>query len=650
MSVKTFAAIDVGSFELTMKIFDFSGKNTMREIDCIRQRIDLGSDTYANGKISNEKMDDLCHTLKEFAQIMESYKVIAYKAYGTSAIRETENTLILQDQIEQRTGIRVEILSNSEQRFLDYKSIASKGETFRRIIEEKTAILDIGGGSIQISLFDKDTLVSTQNLRLGVLRLQELLNHLNAGSTQMEQLVDELATAQLDDYKKLYLKDREIKNIIIVDDYLSPWAVRKAHERGDGNAMVDSKAFDQLMEALRARGTTELAKRMDIAEEKVPLVYISAVLTKRIAELMGAALIWAPGVTLCDGIAYEYAEQNKLLRGEHDFAEDIIACAMNISKRYNGSTRRADTLEYITTTIFDSMKKVHGMGQRERLYLRLAAILHDCGKYISMINIGEASYDIIMATEMIGLSHMEREIVANVVRFNHSNFVYYGQAQDRPQGLDKPDISTLNLEKGEVVIEEICPGTDEVTVRGKLGYAILYHTRESGSSLVLLGGALPFEERIRMEGVLPSDTVTVEGTVEDFTVNMINSRKLSLQALILLSARIEEIYDEELPVGIQGEDTEAGVEYRIAPMEVTQLAICKNDIFRKKEEIPLPSSYPNIYQILWSNISLRDVEFKPQEEKLAIQGDIQIFVLYEAEGEDRAIRSYETTLPLNGSL
>lgn len=443
MSVKTFAAIDVGSFELTMKIFDLSGKNTMREIDCIRQRIDLGSDTYAHGKISNEKIDDLCHTLKEFAQIMESYKVTAYKAYGTSAIRETENTLILQDQIEQRTGIWVETLSNSEQRFLDYKSIASKGETFRRIIEEKTAILDIGGGSIQISLFDKDTLVSTQNLRLGVLRLQELLNHLNAGSTQMERLVDELATAQLDDYKKLYLKDREIKNIIIVDDYLSPWAVRKAHERGEVNAVVDRKAFSQLMEALRTKGTTELAKRMDIAEEKVPLVYISAILTRRIAELMGAELVWAPGVTLCDGIAYEYAEQNKMFRGEHDFAEDIIACALNISKRYNGSSKRADTLEHITTTIFDSMKKVHGMGQRERLYLRRAAILHDCGKYISLLNVGEASYDIIMATEMIGLSHMEREIVANVVRFNHSDFVYYGQAQERPMGLDKASYLTV---------------------------------------------------------------------------------------------------------------------------------------------------------------------------------------------------------------
>jgi len=77
--------------------------------------------------------------------------------------------------------------------------------------------------------------------------------------------------------------------------------------------------------------------------------------------------------------------------------------------------------------IFDSMKKVHGLGKRERLYLQIAAILHDCGKYISLVNIGETSYNIIMATEMIGLSHMEREIVASVVRFNHSEFTYYGQ-------------------------------------------------------------------------------------------------------------------------------------------------------------------------------------------------------------------------------
>ena len=235
-------------------------------------------------------------------------------------------------------------------------------------------------------------------------------------------------------------------------------------------------------------------------------------------------------------------------------------------------------------------------------------------------------------------------------RVKRSTVMQFTMEEDLNLPEDKPDISTLNLEKGEIVIEEIRPGTDEVTVRGKLGYAILYHTQEAGSSLILLSGALPFEEKIHMEGTRPSDTVAVDGTVEDFTVNMINSRKLNLQALLCLTARIEEIYDEELPVGIQGDSAGDGVEYRIAPMEVTQLAICKNDIFRKKEEIPLPSSYPNVYQILWSNVSLRDVEMKPQEENISIRGDIQIFVLYEAEGEERSIRSYETTIPLDGTL
>ncbi len=428
MSVRTFAAIDVGSYELTMKIFEFSGKDTMREIDCISKRLDLGSDTFARGKISNEKMDELCRTLKDFSDIMKTYRVRDYKAYGTSAIRETENTTIVQDQIAQRTGIWVEVLGNAEQRFLDYKSVASKGESFRKIIEGKTAILDIGGGSIQLSLFDNDTLVSTQNLRLGVLRLQDYLNRFEVKGSQTEELINEMAMARLDTYKRLYLKDREIRNLIVVDDYISPWAVRK-RETGDKKEFLEVADFERLFEVLHERNPVQIARAMAISEERIPLVFISAVLIKYIAELMGIQRIWVPGVTLCDGIAYEYAEKIKMFRGEHDFEEDIIACAANISKRYMGSRKRSDVLENFTTIIFDSMRRVHGLGKRERLYLRLAVILHECGKYISLVDIGETSFQIVMSTEIIGISRQEREIVANVVRFNHSRFVYDGQQE-----------------------------------------------------------------------------------------------------------------------------------------------------------------------------------------------------------------------------
>lgn len=272
-----------------------------------------------------------------------------------------------------------------------------------------------------------------------MLRIQELISSLKVSPAKLEQLVDELVSAQLLDYKKLYLKDRTIQSIIVVDDYVAAWAAKKTK---GSNETLKPSSFDEIFEMLRTKSRMESAKAMDIPEERVPLVYISAILIRRIVDLMGASKIWVPGVTLCDGITYEYGEHIKMFQKEHDFEQDILACAMNISKRYQGSRKRAQTLENISTTIFDSMKKVHGMGQRERLYLCLAAILHDCGKYISLVNIGETSYDIIMATEIIGLSHREREMVASIVRFNHSDFTY-GDTYTGKRGADEATYLTV---------------------------------------------------------------------------------------------------------------------------------------------------------------------------------------------------------------
>ena len=421
MAVKTFAAIDVGSYELSMKIFEVSKARGIHEIDHIRHSIDMGTETYITGKLGYERAEELCRILGEFRDIMKSYQVETYKAYGTSAIREMKNKAILLDQVEQRTGIKIDVLSNSEQRFLDYKSIAFQGEEFLKIIENPTAIVDIGGGSIQISLFDKDILVSTQNMKLGVLRLRERLQHLEASFGKYESLVEEMVESQMDVYKKLYLKERQIKNIIVVDDYISALV----RTRGNGNQFADEKVMERYAGLTKTKSLSEIAKMFRMPEEDMPLLYISMVLLRSIMNSMGAELIWAPGVTLCDGIAYEYGEKNKIVAADHDFEKDIIACAQNVSKRYRGNRKRGETLEQIALNIFDSTRKIHGLEKRERLLLQLSTILHDCGKYISMVNLGECSYSIIIATEIIGLSHLEREIVANVVKYNHLEFDYY---------------------------------------------------------------------------------------------------------------------------------------------------------------------------------------------------------------------------------
>ena len=419
---KVFAAIDVGSYEICMKIFELSAKWGMKEIDCLRHKVELGTQTYKTGKIDGSSVEELIKVLKDFSMVMSTYKVDDYVAYGTSAIREMKNSRILLNQIKVKTGIEIQQLSNAEQRFLDYKSVAAKMGDFIEAMETDTAIVDIGGGSIQISLFENNTLITTQNLKLGVLRLWENMKMLNAKTSSFEELIEELCLNQLQVFQKLYLKEKLIPNLIIVDDYLAP-VLKK--ELKDGNDHMTSEEFSDFLKSLRNMPVREMAKQFHIGEDQAILLYICAMLTHNIESIMQSKFLYTPGVTLTDGIAYEYAEKEKFIKPAHDFEQDIIVCAKNISKRYMGSKKRAETLEQITLTIFDSMKKQHGLGARERLLLQIAAILHDCGKYISLVDLAECSYHIIKSTEMIGLSEMEREIVANVVKYNHSDFPYY---------------------------------------------------------------------------------------------------------------------------------------------------------------------------------------------------------------------------------
>ena len=107
MAVHLFAAIDVGSFELEMGIYETTSRNELREIDHLRHVISLGRDTYHTGKISYHLVDEMCQVLEEFAQVMKTYQVEDYRAYATSAMREAKNSQIILEQIRVRTGIQV---------------------------------------------------------------------------------------------------------------------------------------------------------------------------------------------------------------------------------------------------------------------------------------------------------------------------------------------------------------------------------------------------------------------------------------------------------------------------------------------------------------------------------------------------------------
>lgn len=420
--VRTFAAIDVGSFELELGIYEISAKNSVRAIDHVKHMIALGKDSYNNGKISYSLVEELCLVLEDFSRIMKGYQVEGYRAYAASAMREARNSQIVLDQIRVRTGIDIKVISNSEQRFIRYKAIAAKDAEFQKTIQKGTAIVDVGFGSMQISLFDKDSLVSTQNLPLGVLRLRELLSHVRTSAQVQYDLMEELVDNELITFRKMYLKDRETVNLIGIGDPILTLYHRT--EAGKKKDRITAEEYRQFFDKLKNMTADQLEDTFHVNKEYASVLVPAAIIFKQVLEVTGAETIWVPGIHMTDAIAAEYAEDKKILKFNHNFANDIIVTSRNMARRYKCHMAHVQVVEKLALNIFDSLKKIHGMKARERLLLQIAANLHSCGKFVSMKNATDCAYNIIMATEIIGLSHLEREIVANVVRYHIQEFRY----------------------------------------------------------------------------------------------------------------------------------------------------------------------------------------------------------------------------------
>ena len=418
MASTTFAAIDVGSNELTMKIYELSKQKGIRELNYVRHKLSLGTETYTKGFISYQTIDEICNTLNDFKRIMADFGVDNCQAYATSALREASNCIVIIDQIKIQTGFKVIALSNSEARFLYFKAMVSREPSFEELIQEGTLVVDIGAGSIQLSLFDKSKLQLTQNLLLGSSRIQELLQAMQEEAYDFRALINEYIEKDLVIFKRLNPQLIDVKHIVTVGEMIPEtyYQIKKIRPEFDG--LLQKKWLSK----------NKLAK--ELLGSKARLLLPTVLLCQKISSLIECNDIHLTDLHLCDGIVAEYAERKLRITSGHDFTEDILSASINIANKYRVDLEHVKNVQVLALQIFDRIRKLHGLGKRERLLLQIGVILHSCGAYINETQSRECSYRIIMSTEIIGISHKERVIVANMVRYNDASFPRYEDIDD----------------------------------------------------------------------------------------------------------------------------------------------------------------------------------------------------------------------------
>lgn len=214
------------------------------------------------------------------------------------------------------------------------------------------------------------------------------------------------------------------------------------------------------------------------------------------------------------------------------------------------------------------------------------------------------------------------------------------------------DIAQVILEAGEIQLDPVKSQNEKVTVRGKLDFHVLYRKEEGG--LQTLGGLIPFEETINVPGLEEKDYVGVSWQLEDLDAGVINSRKLSIKAIVTLEVKVEALFDTEAAVSLGNVMDEGTVPPQLETLtktiDVAAIALRRKDTYRLKEEITLSGTKPAIDRILWSEMRLNGVNTRPLDGKIHLEGSLMVFVIYTGEGENSLVQWMEESIPFSGEV
>lgn len=211
----------------------------------------------------------------------------------------------------------------------------------------------------------------------------------------------------------------------------------------------------------------------------------------------------------------------------------------------------------------------------------------------------------------------------------------------------KPDIDKIVKEQGDIKINEVKAMNGKTLVKGSLCFHILYISDDRNASIHNMTGDIPFDEVINMDDVNPEDNISVKWELEDLSTSLINSRKLSVKSIVCFNFCVEDIYDEETAVSVSGEDE---AQFMNKNIDITQIAINKKDTYRIKDEISIPSNKPNMFEILYHEASLQNMDHRLLDNKINLKGEVSFFILYASEDEDHMIQYLDTELPFNAII
>lgn len=429
-----FAAIDVGSNALRLRIIEASGSSragspqlpllpnerpaAWTEVVSQRAPVRLGGEVFLSGKLTPASIGLACAALKEFRQAMDGAQVDAYRAVATSAAREAQNSATLVERARREAGIELEVIEGVEEARLIQLAV------LRRIsLDDRSALLvDVGGGSTELTRLEKGKATFSVSLPLGTVRLLEAyLRDAPFLDKRRARLMRETVDRVLGEAKDTLKSGFDVLvgtggNVETMAD-LCPSKIRPP----TGERLVDVEALRAMYARLSVMPAPERAKAFNLRPDRADTLVPATSIFLRVAEMLSATGIVAPGVGLKEGMLEELVDKYFNVWDEAGEADVVIGACTRLGQRYHFDQAHGELVSKLALRLFDDLKNVHNLGRRARLLLCAAALVHDVGDFVRYDGHHKHSYYLVLHSDIMGLTPEERAVVANVARYHRKS-------------------------------------------------------------------------------------------------------------------------------------------------------------------------------------------------------------------------------------
>jgi len=413
------AAIDIGTNSIHMIVVQVRPDLSFEVIDREKDMVRLGAGGLDGRSLTPTAMAAAFQTLSKFRRLAESHKVDEIVAAATSATREADNGGDFIAEVDRETGIRIRVISGTEEARLIHLA-AGYGVD---VGGSTAVVVDIGGGSVEVTLGTASQLALGRSFKTGVIRLTERFVQSDPLSSRDERRLVKHVNREMGGYLD-QIAGRGFDRVIGTSGTILSLGAMAA---GDGagrsddvrNLRVPARALRRLRKRIVEADIQERLRMPAMDPRRADLSVAGAVLLDTVLRRLGAEEITLCDLALREGLVLDYVHRNSArIRKAERYPDVRRRSVIELGERCGYWSEHAQQVARLALGMFDQTRSVHGLGERERELLEYGALLHDVGVHISYERHHRHSYYLIKNGDLRGFDPRETEIIALIARYH----------------------------------------------------------------------------------------------------------------------------------------------------------------------------------------------------------------------------------------